>query len=417
MPAPASTVLAQPISNGTLARPGSGATPPWVLVSGGFHRRGGMDKANLALAQYLANQGTQVHVVGYHIDAQLEQHPLVTAHRVSRPGNSYFLGGPLLDFTGRSVARQVAAQFPGARVLVNGTNCMWPGINWVHCVHHVWQSGVVDGPAWFRAKQGLNRWLLRRRERAAGRLGRLFIANSKRTERDLMEQLGIDVGRIRTIYLGAESDWGLVKPQEKTDSRRAMNIPEGRHAAVFLGAIAHDRNKGFDVLLEAWRRLCADPQWDVDLLVAGSGGRLEECREKVAQWGLGERIRLLGFSDRVRDLLAAADVLVSPSRYEAYGLNVQEAICRGVPAIVSARAGVAERYSAEDQALLLPDPEDIDDLVARIRAWRSKMEEWKSRFEVFGNALREYGWQDMARMIVSAVNQQAAERMPPEPAR
>ena len=112
--------------------------------------------------------------------------------------------------------------------------------------------------------------------------------------------------------------------------------------AVFIGSIGHDRRKGCDVLLEAWRRLCSDPQWDVDLVVAGSGSALGMYREQVSQWKLQDRIRMLGFCDRVRDLLAAADLLVSPVRYEAYGLNVQEAICRGVPAIVSSAAGVAE---------------------------------------------------------------------------
>ena len=36
-----------------------------------------------------------------------------------------------------------------------------------------------------------------------------------------------------------------------------------------------------------------------------------------------------------------------PARYEAYGLAVHEALCRGLPALVSASAGVAERYPAD----------------------------------------------------------------------
>ncbi len=67
---------------------------------------------------------------------------------------------------------------------------------------------------------------------------------------------------------------------------------------------------------------------------------------------------MVGFTNRVSDILAAADVLVSPVRYESYGLNVQEAICCGVPAIVSRAAGVAERYPTELSDLLLPDPND-----------------------------------------------------------
>jgi glycosyltransferase involved in cell wall biosynthesis len=386
------------------------ASAPWVLVAGGFHRHGGMDKANLALAQYLAEQGTPVHIVCFGIDAELARHPLVTVHIVSRPAKSYFLGRPLLDLTGRRIARRVLSRWPQARVLVNGDSCLWPGINWVHYVHHAWDEGPPEGPLWFRAKQGLNRWLVRRRELSAAKVGRLFITNSNRTSRDMVELLGVDARCVHTIYLGAESEWGPVTRQEKAASKEALGIPQARPIAVFIGSIGHDRRKGFDVLLEAWKRLCEDPQWDVDLLVAGGGSAVGACEELVAQWQLEHRIRILGFSDRVRDLLAAADVLVSPVRYEAYGLNVQEAICRGIPAIVSASAGVAERYAPEYEPLLLPDPENVDDLIAKLRQWRSNMPEWEARFQQFGDTLRRYGWQDMARRIVSIARCQASEQ-------
>jgi glycosyltransferase involved in cell wall biosynthesis len=385
------------------------AAAPWVLVAGGFHNRGGMDKANLVLAQYLVEQGTPVHIVCHFIDADLARNPLVTVHIVSRPANSYLLGRPMLDFTGRSIARRVLSQWPNARVLVNGDSCLWPAINWVHYVQLAWDQGPPEGPLWFRIKERLNTWFTHKRERAAGRIGRLFITNSNRTSRDLVEHWGVDARRVHTIYLGAECEWGRVTREEKAASRKSLDIPEARPVAVFIGAIGHDRRKGFDVLLEAWKRLCADPQWDVDLLVAGSGGALGMCREQVSQWKLDHRIRMLGFCDRVRDLLAAADVLVSPVRYEAYGLNVQEAICRGVPAIVSASAGVAERYGPEFAPLLLPDPEDVEDLVGRLRQWRSNMPEWEARFERFGDTLRSYGWQDMARLMVAMANQQHGE--------
>ncbi len=315
-----------------------------------------------------------------------------------------------MDFTGRRIARRVVSRWPNARVLVNGDSCLWPGVNWVHYVHHAWKQGPPEGPLWFRTKERLSTWLTHKRERSAARVGRLFITNSNRTSRDLIELLGVDVRLVHTVYLGAESEWGPVTREEKAARRKSLNIPEGRPVAVFIGSIGHDRRKGLDVLLEAWRRLCADPQWDVDLLVAGSGSALGMCREQVSQWKLDQRIRLLGFSDQVRDLLAAADLLVSPVRYEAYGLNVQEAICRGVPAIVSSAAGVAEKYGPEFAPLLLPDPEDVDDLVARLRQWRSNMPAWAARFEELGDTLRRYGWQDMARRMVCMVNQQVPEK-------
>jgi len=71
-------------------------------------------------------------------------------------------------------------------------------------------------------------------------------------------------------------------------------------------------------------------------------------------------------------------VLVSPVRYEAYGLNVQEALCCGVPAIVSACAGVAERYPATNSLdcfyVILTT---FRELVERMRRWRESIDAWK----------------------------------------
>jgi glycosyltransferase involved in cell wall biosynthesis len=381
----------------TTANPAS----PWVLVAGGFHQKGGMDKANLALGQYLVEQGTPVHAVCHSADADFANHPLVTIHRVPRPAGSFFLGRPMLDLYGRRVARYVTGRWRDARVVVNGDNCLWPGINWVHYVHHAWTPKPQEGPLWFGIKRSLSDRLARRREKVAARLGRIFITNSNRTSRDLIERLDIEPERVHTVYLGAESQWGPITASERDASRKALGIPEERMVAVFVGALGLEHRKGFDVLFESWKVLCADPRWDVDLLAAGSGHALPMWRQKVSEGGLGHRIRLLGFTAEVRNLLAAADLLVSPARYEAYGLNVQEAICRGVPAIVPRQAGVAERYGPEFEPLLLADPEDRQELLAKIRMWRSHPEAWRAGFERFGESLRAYSWSDMACRIVS----------------
>ena len=377
------------------------STPPWVLVAGGFHRNGGMDKANFALAEYLVEQGIKIHIVCHIADPSLAQNPLVTLHRVSRPAGSYLLGKPMLDFCGRRVARKVMQEWPDAKVVVNGDNCLWPGINWVHYVHNAWNPRLPKGPFWFRLKHAISGWLARRRERTAARTARVLITNSDRTSRDVIELLGAKAERVRTVYLGAESEWGPIRSEERAQNRRALEIPEARPVAIFVGSLGFDNRKGFDILLKAWIELCAGQTWDVDLLVAGNGSALPMFQEIISRNKLNGRVRIMGFSDRVQDLLAAADLLVSPVRYEAYGLNVQEAICRGVPAIVSAGAGVAERYGPELAPLLLDDPENVDELVQKLLSWRSNMALWTIRFQQLAEELRAYGWREMAAQIVS----------------
>jgi glycosyltransferase involved in cell wall biosynthesis len=173
-----------------------------------------------------------------------------------------------------------------------------------------------------------------------------------------------------------------------------------------VGALGYDDRKGFDVLFRAFETLCSRPDWDVDLLVAGTGPAAATWQDKVKEANVQNRIRLLGFTDQVKSVLAAADLLVSPVRYESYGLNVQEAICRAVPAMVSASAGVAEQYEPAFTPMLIPDPENVPELIERLVAWRRKKEEWQEHFKNFGERLRERTWRDTAADFVSIVEHQ-----------
>jgi glycosyltransferase involved in cell wall biosynthesis len=214
--------------------------------------------------------------------------------------------------------------------------------------------------------------------------------------------------RVHTVYLGTDPDWRAATPARCAEARAWLGIPPGRPLVIFIGALGYDSRKGFDTLWTAWRALCARADWDADLVAAGGGRAIGRWQRTIEEAGLASRVRLLGFTHRVADLLFASDLLVSPVRYESYGLNVQEAICCGVPAIVSANAGVAERYPAELGELLIPDPENADDLARRLLQWRSNMEEFRRRTEPMARMLRTYDWNHMAERIVALVERPKA---------
>jgi glycosyltransferase involved in cell wall biosynthesis len=383
---------------------------PWVLVAGGFHSKGGMDRANLALAEFLTSQGTRVHLVTHSVEEDLNTNPLVTIHLVKRPLGSYALGRPLLDFRARQVAHRISSMAPGARVLVNGANCLWPDMNWAHYVHHAWEPDLRGATAIQRAVKRLFHSVELRREKTAYQSARLIFSNSDLTRRHLIEMLGIAKNRVITVYLGCDPDWQPPNSEERKQARQDLAIADSRFIAAFVGALSRDNRKGLDVLVAAWQLLCTDPEWDVDLLVAGGGPALPAWQTRLSDLGLVKRIRLLGFRSDVRRILASSDVLVSPVRYEAYGLNVQEAICCGLPAIVSASAGVAERYSGTLRDLLLPDAQDVNALADRLRLWRANVELWRQRFLPLGVQLRAQTWRRMAAEMVGLAVQSDAQR-------
>jgi len=383
-----------------------GERAPWLVVAGGFHARGGMDKANAALASYLLERGHTVYLVAHEIDPRLAGHTRARAHVVSRPRGSILLGEQRLARAAGRLLRALRAENPCARIVANGGNFVSPDINWVHAVHAAWPPADAGAPVWFRVKNRLGHALACRREAEALGRARLVVANSERTRRDLVERVGVADGRIHTVYLGGDA--GPASARERAEARRWLGIEDGRPVVVFAGALGHDHNKGFDTLWRAWRALSADEGWDALLLVAGGGRGLGRWRARVAGAGRSGGVRFLDFSERLAEVFAASDLLVSPVRYEAYGLNVHEAVCRGVPALVSRQAGVAERYPAALNEMLLPDPEDAADLAARLRRWRASIETWKEAFAPLAAGLNRRSWADVAADFVALAEGEAA---------
>ena len=185
-------------------------------------------------------------------------------------------------------------------------------------------------------------------------------------------------------------------------ARAELEWPLDRPVVLFIGALG-DRRKGFDRLFDAWRQLCGDASWDADLAVAGHGRELAKWRRRARAERLDARIRFLGFREDVPRVIAASDVLVHPARYEAYGLGIHEAICRGLPAIVSASAGIAELYPDDLSDLLIRNVEDSTEIADRIHRWRWDVEQAALRVCGFSDRLRLRTWRDMSVEIEQAV--------------
>jgi UDP-glucose 4-epimerase len=110
--------------------------------------------------------------------------------------------------------------------------------------------------------------------------------------------------------------------RSRADARRALGLPaEGRVIAVSGGGW------GVGDLVGATGAALREVP---DAIVLCLCGRNDDLRARVAKrFGNEPRLRLMGFTDRMGDVLAAADALIHSSA----GLTVLEAIIRGCPVI------------------------------------------------------------------------------------
>lgn len=140
------------------------------------------------------------------------------------------------------------------------------------------------------------------------------------------------------------------------DDGRAAALRErwrGRFVVGHVGALV-DRHKGQHVLIRAARALESEiPELLVVLL--GEGPDEEALRTAARDCGA---VRFEGFVDDVGSYLAALDLFAFPSRYEALGSTLLDAMGAGLPCIASRVDGIPEVIRHEREGLLVPPGDD-----------------------------------------------------------
>jgi glycosyltransferase involved in cell wall biosynthesis len=143
---------------------------------------------------------------------------------------------------------------------------------------------------------------------------------------------------------------------------RAAIGADGRPVVLTVARLAPQ--KGLDVLIDAaarWRARDPRPR----TVIAGDGPLAAGLRAQASR--SGAEIELLGARNDVPALLAVADVVVVPSRWEARALVVQEAMRAGRP-IVATNVGGTPELTGSDGAILVPpgDPAALAEAVANV---------------------------------------------------
>ncbi|NEM08761.1 glycosyltransferase [Geodermatophilus normandii] len=152
--------------------------------------------------------------------------------------------------------------------------------------------------------------------------------------------------------------------RSREEVRAGLGLADGRPLVLAVGRL-HPQ-KGYDVLLDAAATWAGDG-WAGDgqpplVAVAGDGPLEAELTARIVSQRLP--VTLLGRRDDVADLLAAADLVVLPSRWEARSLTAQEALRAGTPLVATRAGGLPELLG--DAALLVP-PGDAAALAGAVR--------------------------------------------------
>ncbi len=176
----------------------------------------------------------------------------------------------------------------------------------------------------------------------------------------------------------------------RAESRSALGIPAEGAVAVVVGRV--ERDKGGDLAVEALSGLPG-----LRLAFAGREAEplfAESLRSRSAALGFADRIHFLGEIPDLTRRLAAFDLLVHPSRHEAFPRAVLEGMAAGLPVVATDVGGTREALD-EACGILVP-PEDPAALREAIRRVLSDPDAARGMGEA-GRA-RAFGTFDAARV-------------------
>jgi glycosyltransferase involved in cell wall biosynthesis len=193
------------------------------------------------------------------------------------------------------------------------------------------------------------------------------ITPSPFNKQDLVDRIGCAADRVFVLPLAVSLD--QFAPGDRDPALVERYGVEGQRVLLFVGRMAG--NKRIDLLIEALAEL-KQPFPDTRLLLVGDDRSAPAFREIVA--GARARAEELGvaqdvvWTGRVEDLPAyyrLADVYVTASLHEGFGVPLIEAMASGVP-VVASRAGAMPWTLGE--AGLLCEPGDAHDLAEKVRS-------------------------------------------------
>lgn len=176
------------------------------------------------------------------------------------------------------------------------------------------------------------------------------IANSAALRLDCLE-LGVPEDKIHVIPNGV--DLGLFEPADKAAAKRALGRDPARLLVLFCGNLREV--KGADLLGSAVPQLCA-ARPELDFALVG-GGELEgQLKRALAPLLAAGRVLMPGAVPQreVVGYMQAADLLVLPSRSEARGNVVLEAMACETPVAGARVGGIPELVSEEHGTLFEP---------------------------------------------------------------
>lgn len=153
----------------------------------------------------------------------------------------------------------------------------------------------------------------------------------------------------------------IVKKEKKYILKEKLGIPE-ENCIISVGQIIH--RKGFDNLITAFSNIY-EKGWGLYIV----GGECTQELKEVIKENVRKNVHFINFiaKDELKKYYMASDIFVLPTRYDPWGLVVNEAMANGLPIITTYQCGAGNMMVINGGNGYLYDCEDICELEKYIK--------------------------------------------------
>lgn len=171
----------------------------------------------------------------------------------------------------------------------------------------------------------------------------IIIAISKGTAHSLVMSIPHLKNKVRCINNGAHLFFSEFTKRPLTSKTIIVSIGRlhpSKNYFTALSAISTMKNRNF----EYW--------------IAGVGDLESDLKDYLENFGLRNKVRLLGYVSDIPNLLRKANIFLIPSKWEGFGLAAIEAMNSGLPCVISDVIGLRELVQKDGEEAFLVDPDN-----------------------------------------------------------
>ena len=206
-----------------------------------------------------------------------------------------------------------------------------------------------------------------------------------------LSDLGICSDRILVQHNAV--DGSRFFPRNRQHARSCLGIASDTGAVLYVGRLS--REKGVDILLNAFAQYSSAASGGVELWIVGDGPEAHALQVQADRLGLVRRVHFAGAKSpaEIPDWLSACDLLCLPSRMEGCPNVILEALASGRPVVAANVGGVSELLSSDNGEIV--KPEDSGSLAEGLA--RAMNRKWSA--SALRDSVEFLSWGEVARCI------------------